>query len=45
MTWALEVIRSLARRVWATLVSHRAIGWSGAVHRWWYQPGEATPAP
>ena len=45
MTWALEVGRSLARSARATLVSQRTTVCSGAVHRWWYQPGELTPAP
>ncbi|SLH66360.1 Uncharacterised protein [Mycobacteroides abscessus subsp. abscessus] len=45
MTCALDTGRSCARNTPATLVSHRAIGCSGVVNRWWYQPGESMPAP
>ncbi len=45
MTWAVETGRSRLRRAWATAVSHRVTGRSGAVQRWWYQPGEVMPAP
>ena len=45
ITWALETGRSRSRSARATLVSQRAMVWSGAVHRWWYQPGEVIPAP
>ena len=44
MTWALEAGRSCSRSERATRVSQRTIGSSGAVNRWWYQPGESTPA-
>ena len=43
--WAEETGRSWRRREAATRVNQRMTGWSGAVNRWWYQPGEATPAP
>ena len=45
MTWAEEAGRSCSRRERATNVSQRTTGSSGAVNRWWYQPGEVTPAP
>ncbi len=45
MTCALEVGRSRSRSARATLISQRGMVRSGAVHRWWYQPGEVIPAP
>ena len=45
MTWALEAGRSRSRSARATLTSQRGMVPSGAVHRWWYQPGEVMPAP
>jgi hypothetical protein len=45
MTEAVDAPRSRVRRACATEVSQRVTGWSGAVHRWWYHPGDVTPAP
>ena len=45
MTCADEVGRSCSRSTAPTWVSQRSTGRSGAANRWWYQPGERTPAP
>ena len=45
ITCALETGRSCSRSSAATWVIHRVTTWSGAVNRWWYQPGEVMPAP
>ncbi len=45
MTCALDTGRSCARRTPATRVIQRVTVRSGAVKRWWYQPGDSTPAP
>ena len=37
--------RSCSRSTASTCVSQRSTGRSGAANRWWYQPGERTPAP
>ena len=45
MTWALETGWPSWRSTPATSTSQRATGRSVEVNRWWYQPGERTPAP
>ena len=45
ITGALVTAWPSRRSSTATSTSQRVTGWSGVVNRWWYQPGERTPAP